>query len=97
MSHWMFNCKKISEMVSESLDRKLPLHRRIMINLHLLMCRYCNRLKKQMLLLRTALGCEETHDAGVGPAPSLSDETRQRIKQAMRDLLPGPDPDSLNT
>ena len=84
-------------MVSESVDRKLPLHRRMIINLHLFMCRYCNRLKKQMLLLRTALRCEETPDAGDGPAPSLSNETRQRIKQAMRDIFPDPDPDSLNT
>ena len=97
MSHWMFNCKKISEMVSESMDRKLPLHRRIMITVHLLMCRYCNRFKKQLLLLRIAVGLEETHEVDIGPSPSLSNETRERIIQAMQDLLPDPDPDSLNT
>ena len=94
MSHWMFNCKKISEMVSESMDRKFPLHRRIMITVHLLMCRYCNRFKKQLVLLRIAVGLEETPEVDLDPPPSLSNETRERIKQAMRDLLP--DPDSIN-
>jgi len=91
----MFNCKKISEMVSQSMDRQFPLHHRILITAHLLMCRYCNRFKKQLLLLRIAVGLEETREVDIGPSPSLSTESRERIKQAMQDLLP--DPDSLNT
>jgi len=97
MSHWMFNCKKISAMVSESMDRKFPLHHRIMITVHLLMCRYCHRFKKQLVILRNAVSLEDIHEADVGSSPALSKETRARIKQAMRDLLPDPDPDSLNT
>jgi hypothetical protein len=93
----MFNCKKVSEMVSQSMDRKFPLHRRILITMHLLMCRYCNRFKKQLMLLRAAVGLEEAHEADIGPSPALPNETRERIKQAMRDLLPDPDPNSLNT
>jgi hypothetical protein len=84
-------------MVSESMDRKFPLHRRILLNAHLLMCRYCNRFKKQLLILRNAVGLEDIHEKGRGHSHSLSNEARERIKQAMRDLSPNPDPDLLNT
>ena len=97
MSHWMFNCKEVSMMVSESMDRKFPLHRWILMTAHLFMCRYCNRFKKQLLVLRKAAGLEDIHEEDLGRSPSLSKETRERIKQAMRDLSPDPDLDSLNT
>jgi hypothetical protein len=97
MSHWMFNCKEVSMMVSESMDRKIPLHRRMLMTAHLSMCRYCNRFKKQLLILKNAAGLEDIHEDGLGGSPSLSEEARERIKRAMRDLSPDPVPNSLNT
>jgi len=84
-------------MVSESMDRKFPLHHRILMTVHLFMCRYCNRFKKQLLILRNAVECEDIHEENLGRSPSLSKETHERIKQAMRDLTSDLDPDSPNT
>ena len=84
-------------MVSESMDRKFPLHRRILMAAHLFMCRYCSRFKKQLLILRNAAGCADIHEEDLGRYPFLSKETHERIKQAMRDLTPDPDPDSFIT
>ena len=95
MSHWMFDCKKVSMMVSESMDRKFPIHRRLLIATHLLMCKYCNRFKKQLQILRRAVSLEDIHEGVIARFPSLSKETREQIKQAMRDFSPGPNPDSL--
>jgi hypothetical protein len=61
------------------------------------MCKYCNRFKKQLLILRKAAGLEDIHEENLGRSPSLSKETHERIIQAMRDLSPDPEPDSLNT
>ncbi len=97
MSHWMFNCKDVSMMVSESMDRKLPLHRRLLMTAHLFMCKYCNRFKKQLLILRSATGLDDFHEEDFGRPPSLSKETRDRIKQAMRDLSQDPNLGPLNT
>jgi len=80
-------------MVSESMDRKLPIHHRLLIVVHLLMCKYCNRFKKQLQILRHAIGLEDIHEEVLDRFPSLSKETREQIKQAMRDFSP----DSLNT
>ena len=93
MSHWMFDCKKVSMMVSESMDRNLPIHQRLLIATHLLMCKYCHRFKKQLQVLRHAVGLEDIHEDVLDRFPSLSKETREQIKQAMRDFSP----DSLNT
>ena len=84
-------------MVSESMDQKFPLHRRILVTMHLMMCKYCHRFKKQLLILRDAVGLEDIEDKELGHSDSLSKEARDRIKQAMRDLSPNPDPDSLHT
>ena len=83
-------------MVSESMDRKIPIHHRILMTAHLFMCRYCNRFKKQLLILKNAAGFEDIHEDDLSCSPSLSKETRTRIKRAMRDLSPDPAPNSLN-
>ena len=84
-------------MVSESMDRKLSIHRRLLIATHLLMCKYCNRFKKQLQILRHAVGLEDIPEEVLDRFPSLSKEIREQIKQAMRDFSPDPNPDSLST
>ena len=76
MSPLGFNCKEVSKMVSESMDRKLPLHRRLLLAAHLFMCKYCNRFKKQLLILRNAAGLEDIHEEGRGHFHSLLKEAR---------------------
>jgi hypothetical protein len=82
----MLSCKEVSRLVSESLDRKLPLWQRIQMRLHLLMCRFCSRFRKQTLFLRGAarrylMAVEET-EAVSGTV--LSSEARDRIKRSLK-------------
>ena len=86
MSHWMFNCKEVSLRVSTSLDHKLPLQERLMIAMHLAMCRYCSRFKKQLLLIRSALW-EDGPPAADTPETPLPRETAGRIKKLLRDRV----------
>ena len=55
MNHWMFRCNDVSQKVSQSMDDDLPLHQRMAIWIHLLMCRYCLRFRNQMKQLRKAM------------------------------------------
>jgi hypothetical protein len=59
MNHWMFNCKEVTRVVSESMDRTLPIHQRMFIRMHLLMCKYCSRFRSQLLLIRDLSRSEE--------------------------------------
>ena len=68
------------------MDVKLPLRYRLMIKIHLLMCKYCNRLRSQLLTLRKAARLEDWPEDEINRAQRLSKETRIRIKQALREM-----------
>jgi len=51
----MLNCKQTSQLVSQSLDRRLSLRERIAVRLHLLICKYCKRFSQQLLAIRIGL------------------------------------------
>jgi len=69
-------------MVSESLDHKLPLLQRIGIRAHLLMCRFCSRYRKQLLILREAMHLQEKYIEDTKPLMALPTEARERIKRS---------------
>jgi hypothetical protein len=83
MKHWMFCCKDVSQKFSESLDRKLPLHERILIRMHQLMCRYCARFRRQLLLLRELSRSDKLADMTQELSAGLSLEARERIKASL--------------
>jgi hypothetical protein len=82
----MPSCKEVSRLVSESMDRDLPLRRRFPMRLHLLMCSLCARFRRQFLFLSDAaqfLG-EASEDGELFTKARLSPEARARIKQALK-------------
>jgi hypothetical protein len=83
MHHWMFNCKEVTRMVSESLDRELPLLQRIGIRIHLLMCKFCSRYRKKLLILREVIHLYTTHNENIESSIALPLEAKERIKRAM--------------
>ncbi len=48
-------CKEVHRLVSEELDRDLPLMDRVRVHLHLLVCDACKNFDGQMRLLRRAM------------------------------------------
>ena len=87
MNHWMFNCKEITQIVSESLDRKLPLHQRMAIRFHLTMCRFCSRFRKQLLILRKIMRFQDMFIEDEKHPITLSIKARERIKRSLIDRL----------
>ena len=87
MHHWMFNCKKVTRMISESLDRELPVHQRLGIRVHLLMCKFCSRYQKQILGLRETIRLYVTHEKDIEPYFTLTPEAKKRIKRSMQVII----------
>jgi len=83
----MFNCNEVSQKVSESMDRVLPFHQKMMIRFHLQMCKHCARFRDQLLLIRKAIRTGEDSDEELKPSDSSFSEPRKRIKQTLRDQL----------
>ncbi len=78
----MFNCREVTRMISESLDRSLPLHQRIGIRIHLFMCRFCSLYREQLLALRKAIGNFESA-AALPAIVSLPEEAKIRMKSIL--------------
>ncbi|MBU0677809.1 MAG: zf-HC2 domain-containing protein [Verrucomicrobia bacterium] len=81
----MLTCKEVSHLVSESLDRQLPLGKRLGIRIHLLLCGMCATYQKQMILLRTTIcrHLEEEIDQLEKSGPCLSDEAKAEIREKL--------------
>jgi hypothetical protein len=76
------DCREAVRLQSESLDRPLPLLRRIGLYIHLGLCVWCRRYGKQIRFLRVAAqqGEKDTFDV---PIKVLTPEARERIKRAV--------------
>jgi hypothetical protein len=87
MGYWMFSCKEVTRMVSESMDRTLPLGQRIGIRMHLWMCHLCSAYRKQLLFIRKTMQHYTAQmEQIIDPAVSLSPEAKERIKQTLRQV-----------
>lgn len=80
MRHWMLRCEDVSRKVSQSMEATLPLHQRIAIRIHLMMCRHCARFRRQLIALRKISRSIETGT----PAEPLSAAAKEDIKKALR-------------
>jgi hypothetical protein len=82
----MLSCKDVTKLLSESMDRSLPLGKRFGVRLHLLICKWCARYERQLLLIREAARrLVATVDApGESFGDSLSEEARERIRESIK-------------
>ena len=82
----MLSCKDVTKLLSESMDRSLPLGKRVGVRLHLLLCKFCARYERQLLLIReTARRLAATVEApGESFGRTLSEEARERIRKSIK-------------
>ncbi len=82
----MLRCREVSRLVSESMEHELPLRQRLGVWMHLAMCRLCAGFARQLRLLRRAAheNPERLIADPAEPEPPLSQEARERIKDALR-------------
>ena len=87
--HWMFSCKEVSRLVSESMDRALPFYQRVLVRMHLLMCKYCAMLLEQFKAIRAASGHEELHGKELDDSRRLPSDGKERLKEFLKNHLTG--------
>ena len=51
----MLSCREASHLISRALDGPLPLHRRLVLRVHLMWCEACRRYNLQARFLREAM------------------------------------------
>ena len=81
----MLSCKDVTRLISESMDQSLPLGKRVGVRLHLLICNFCSRYERQLLLIReTVRRLAAMEDAyGSLAVERLSEEAKERIRSSL--------------
>ena len=77
------NCREASRLLSDSMDRPLPFLKRIGLQIHLVLCRWCRRYGKQIRFLRCA-SREHPDRLSAAASTALSPEACERLKKALR-------------
>jgi predicted anti-sigma-YlaC factor YlaD len=80
------DCKTITPILGESLDRKLSLREKIKIKLHLFTCRACTNYFKEIKFLREAVraSAEKMAQNENSTAAKLGTDAKERLKNALR-------------
>jgi hypothetical protein len=76
-------CNEVVRILSEGMDRKLPLRRRIQLQVHHAMCCYCHRYERQLKDLRKFSNAfpEEIGEASGEVLPA---DAKARLKRALK-------------
>ena len=84
MTGMMLSCREAVRLISEGMDRPLPIWKRIGLRAHVLICTWCERYRRQLLFIRSALRQQPDKLMGQEPSAGLSPEARERLKRALR-------------
>lgn len=82
----MLSCKKAAVLISQDIDDELSAIGKLKLRCHLFICQVCRTLRKQLQLQRLAAKTAAEQEHLIDPAAGrLADESRERIKAALRE------------
>ena len=76
-------CNEMVRILSQSMDKPMPLRMRIKKRVHFLICCWCQRYEEQLRYLRKTARSFPDH-AGESSNVPVPDKTKERWKQALR-------------
>ncbi len=82
----MKSCKEVSQLLSESMDRKPTFWERVGLRFHLSMCKLCKGFSRNLQQLREAARthARDLQDDATDDDVTLSTEARERMKQVLK-------------
>jgi Putative zinc-finger len=79
----MLTCKQTSELISARYDRKLGLGERVSMRVHLLMCKYCSAVARQIDLIQKLVGLKGGVEPSAWIRAPLPVAARERITRSL--------------
>ena len=79
------DCKQASQIISQSLDRKLTLRERFALNFHLFICNACKHFNQQLIALRSTfkkLNASIENDTNI----QMPSETKKRLLKSIESI-----------
>lgn len=74
------SCREVAAQLSQEQDAAKPVHRRLTLRVHLMMCRHCRRYERQLAWLRRSFVRVRADNATLR-LPALA---RERIRSRLR-------------
>ena len=76
------SCKEVIRLLSDEMERAPSFRQWMAVRLHFLICKWCARYQKQLLLMRTLLRGDPEKIEANSPG-RLSPEAKERMKRAL--------------
>ena len=76
-----FSCRRASDLISLSHDRRLSLHERVSLGFHLCVCGMCREAAKQMRFVESLGGMPIEKLEHVASRRALPEATRERLRR----------------
>jgi hypothetical protein len=76
----MLSCKEVTELVSQSIERRLSLRETLQLRMHLFVCTACSRFVRQMKFLHAAAKAYAQRGISTARQWVLSNTARERIR-----------------
>jgi hypothetical protein len=75
------HCKRATELLSDSMQRKLTRYERVCLSLHMLICTACRRVRRQVRLIRSVMRqhASELGRSDSGQLVRIPEDVRRRI------------------
>ena len=87
MAKFMINCKEAARLLSDKLEYSLPLHKRVLLRMHVAMCGACCLYGKQIKALKDLVARRleiEKDDSTVSCESSLSNDACEHMKLLLK-------------
>lgn len=78
------SCRRMTELISKSLDEPLSFGERLALGLHTFTCRACRRYREQMEKMRTVIRRAVDLDDDAVDCPVMPPDARERIRESLR-------------
>jgi len=79
-----YSCAEATRLISDAMDRSLPVGGRIKLRAHLFICRFCDRYRRQLQFLRAAVRWDISRLVEPQTDPSgLSPEAKERLRRRL--------------
>jgi len=85
----MLNCRDMTKLISDSLERKVTWRQRMEIRMHILMCALCRRFRSDTLTLKKRVKDETIRQKSTtyverNLTNRMPDETRERLRTLLQ-------------
>lgn len=85
--NWMISCKKASRLASEKMEHSLSFSERILLKMHMIICKTCIQVEKQIKDIQNILKNSFNAEENLTLNEKLPEQIFQKIKKLLKEKI----------